>query len=294
MTEAEARQDGALGASSEPTHIGSIVAVAASWVVSVVFLKWCVAGPPFQSEDSPVLLAAMRAALGLLVISIVRLRPAAVAVAWVLSLAIATHGAAHWLMTRHLFPYAAWEVIVPAAYAVFLPIAIWATPDHRRVSLSLMKERPSSPAVTVPRRTTGSMPAIAEPYGAGLANKVADALERGQSVVYGHADYCGTGLRYVDGHYVYDDVWDGELACLRQQPPSYERALAVFPDRAGFVSWLAEQCDQSLSGRDRKDSLYWNNQRLTRTRLERAVEVARVTGNFAVAPSPPVRPQSYR
>jgi hypothetical protein len=293
MSEAEARQDGVLGARSEPTHMGSIAAVAASWVVSVVFLKWCVAGPPFQSEDSPVLLAAMRAALGLLVISIVRLRPAAVAVAWVLSLAIAAHGVVHWLTTRHLFPYAAWEVIVPAVYAVFLPIAIWATPDHRRVSLSLVKERPT-PAAGVPRRTTGSIPAIAEPYGAGLANKVADALERGQSVVYGHADYCGTGLRYVGGRYVYDDVWDGELACLREQPPTSERALAAFSDRPAFVTWLAEQCDQSLSGRDHKDPFYWNNQRLTRTRLERAVEVARVTGNFAVAPSPSARSQPYR
>jgi hypothetical protein len=294
MTEAEARQDGVLGVRSEPTHIGSIVAVAASWVVAVVFLKWCVAGPPFQSEDSQVLLVAMRAALGLLVISIVRLRPAAVAVAWVLSLAIAAHGGVHWLTTGHLSPYAAWEVIVPAVYAVFLPIAIWATPDNRRVSLSLIKERPPAPVVALPRRTTGSIPAIAEPYGAGLANKVADALERGQSVVYGHADYCGTGLRYVDGHYVYDDVWDGELACLRQQPVAYERALAVFPARAAFVAWLAEQCDQSLSGRDCREQFYRNNQRLTRTRLERAVEVARVTGNFAVAPAPPARSQPSR
>ena len=296
MSEAEARQDGVLGASSEPTHVGSIVAVAASWVVAVVFLKWCVGGPPFQSDDSPVLLAAMRAALGLLVISIVRLRPAAVAVAWLLSLGIAAHGGVHWLSTGHFFPYAAWEVIIPAAYAVFLPIAIWTTPDRHRVSLSLVKERVAPVSAALPRRTTGSIPAIAEPYGTGLANKVADALERGQSVLYGHGDYCGTGLRYVEGRYVYDDVWEGELACLRQRPPTCERALAVFPDRAAFVGWLAEQCDQSLSGRDQKDQFFWNNQRLTRSRLERAVEVARVTGSFAVAPSSAsfVRPQPHR
>jgi hypothetical protein len=295
MTEAEARHDGVMGAKGEPTHIGSMVAVAASWVVAVVFIKWCVAGPPFQTEESPVLLAAMRAALGLLVISIVRLRPAAVAVAWVLSMAIAVHGGLHWLTTRHLFPYAAWEVIVPAAYAVFLPIAIWATPERRRVTLTGIKdEKPSpSPIPSATRRTTGSIPAIAEPYGIGLANKVADLLVRGQSVLYGHPDYCGTGLRYVQGRFLYDDVWEGELASLRQQPPTSERALAAFPDRASFVTWLSEQCDQSLSGRDRADPFYWNNQRLTRSRLERAVEVARVTGDFAVAPSSP-RPQPQR
>src|SRR4051812_17874617 len=112
MTEAHARHDGVMGASSEPTHAWSMAAVAASWVVAVVFIKWCVAGPPIQSEGSPVLLAATRAALGLLVISIVRLRPAAVAVSWVLSVAIAAHAGVHWLSTGHLFPYAPWEVVV--------------------------------------------------------------------------------------------------------------------------------------------------------------------------------------
>jgi hypothetical protein len=141
------------------------------------------------------------------------------------------------------------------------------------------------------RRTTGSMPAIAEPYGVGLANKVADLLERGQPVVYGHADYCGTGLRHVEGRYLYDEVWEGELACLRSKPPSYDKALAMFTDRASFVSWLSQQCDQSLSGRDRTDPYYWNNQRITRTRLERAVEVARVTGDFAVVPPRVPQPQ---
>jgi hypothetical protein len=294
MTEAQARQDGGvMGGRSEPTHIGSVFAVAASWVVAVVFIKWCVAGPPFQSEDSPVLLAAMRAALGLLVISIVRLRPAAVAVAWVLSLAIAVHGGLHWLTTRHLFPYAAWEVIVPAAYVVFLPIAIWATPDRQRMRESIVSMRPApAPAVSAaPRRTTGSMPAIAEPYGVGLAKKVADLLERGQAVLYSHADFCGTGLRYVDGRFVYDEVWEGELSCLRHRPPAFDRALAVFPGRVSFVEWLSRQCDQSLSGRDREDPLYWNNQRITRTRLERAVEVARVTGDFAVVGHPQIRSQ---
>jgi hypothetical protein len=295
MTEARARHEGGvMSGGGEETHIGSILTAAASWVVAVVFIKWCVAGPPFQSEDSPaVLLAAMRAALGLLVISIVRLRPAAVAVAWLLSLAIAGHGGLHWLTTGRPFPYGAWEVLIPAAYVVFLPLAIWATPERRRaVAKAVVSER-APVAPTQPRRTTGSMPAIAEPYGAGLANKVADLLERGQSIVYGHADYCGTGLRYLAGRFVYDEVWNGELACLRQQPPTFDKALKVFGDRAAFVAWLAQQCDQSLSGRDRQDPYFWNNQRLTRTRLERAVEVARVTGDFAVVTgAAPARPQA--
>jgi hypothetical protein len=294
MTEARARHEGGImSGGGEDTHIGSILTAAASWVVAVVFIKWCVAGPPFQSDDSPaVLLAAMRAALGLLVISIVRLRPASVAVAWLLSLGIAGHGGLHWLTTGRPFPYAAWEVLIPAAYVLFIPLTIWATPERRRAAKAPAIER--APAAATPRRTTGSMPAIAEPYGAGLANKVADLLERGQSIVYGHSDYCGTGLRYVGGRFVYDEVWNGELSCLRQQPPALDRALQLFGDRATFVAWLAQQCDQSLSGRDRQDPYFWNNQRITRTRLERAVEVARVTGDFAVVtgPAPPARPQA--
>jgi hypothetical protein len=292
MTEAQARHDGVMGTSSEPTHIGSIAAVAASWVVAVVFIKWCVAGPPFPAEGSPVLLAAMRAALGLLVIAIVRLRPVAIALAWVLSVAIAAHAGLHWLTVGHLHPYAGWELLVTAAYALFLPVAIWVTPEKRRVRpVAAVPERP---AAAPQRRTTGSMPAIAEPYGVGLANKVADLLERGQAVVYGHSEYCGTGLRYIDGRFVYDEVWEGELACLRHQPPGYDRAMSLFTDRPSFVAWLAEQCDQSLSGRDRPDPFYWNNQRITRTRLERAVEVARVTGDFAVVGGATARVQPQR
>jgi hypothetical protein len=184
-------------------------------------------------------------------------------------------------------------LLVTAAYALFLPVAIWVTPEKRRVRPAAAV--PERPAAAPQRRTTGSMPAIAEPYGVGLANKVADLLERGQAVVYGHAEYCGTGLRYVDGRFVYDEVRDGELACLRHQPAAYDQALALFTDRPSFVTWLAEQCDQSLSGRDRPDPFYWNNQRITRTRLERAVEVARVTGDFAVVGgSPSQRMQPLR
>jgi|tagenome__1003787_1003787.scaffolds.fasta_scaffold20754497_2 hypothetical protein len=295
MTEAQARQDGVMGGGGEATHIGSILSVASTWVVAVVFVKWCLAGPPFHMDDAPVLLAAMRAAFGLLVVSIVRLRPAAVAVAWVVALVIATFGGLHWLSTGHAYPYASWEILVPAAYAIFLPIAIWLTPERRRPHKVLAAARPAPAQVHVEtRRTTGSVPAIAEPYGTGLANKVADLLERGQAIVYGHPDYCGTGLRHINGRYVYDEVYEGELACLRQRPLGFDRALAVFNDRPSFVAWLAQQCDQSLSGRDRADPFFWNNQRITRTRLERAVEVARVTGDFAVIPSPTIRPQPQR
>jgi hypothetical protein len=219
-----------------------------------------------------------------------------VAFAWLFSLVIAFHGGLHWLTTGHAVPYASWEVLVPATYAVLLPLAIWITPERRRlVKVPAAPRRPTPLAVAEPRRTTGSMPAIAEPYGVGLANKVADLLERGQSVTYGHEDYCGAGLRYVSGQYVYDEVWNGELACMREQPPALDRALSVFADRPSFVAWLSKQCDQSLSGRDRPDPFFWNNQRITRTRLERAVEVARVTGDFAVVGSSgSPRPQPHR
>jgi hypothetical protein len=283
MTDAQVRPDGPTSAMDELNHIGSVLTIVASWIVAVVFIKWCLAGPPVPAGGAPLLLAAVRALLGLLVIAIVRLRPAAVLVAWMLSLVIALHASALWWQQGSPVPYALWEVIITAGYVVFIPIAIWATPQLRRLTTPV--RRPVEP-----RRTTSpSRPIATEPYGPGLANKVADLLERGQSILYVHKEYCGTGMRFLDGKFVYDDVVDGELSCMRTKPPTIGRALAVFPDRASFVTWLAGQCDQSLSGRDREDPWYWNNQRITRTRLERAVEVARVTGEFQLmTPGPPI------
>jgi hypothetical protein len=294
MGQAQVRPDHPVGVVGDPNYVGSLATVVASWVTAVVFIKWCVAGPPFGAAiSSPVLLAAMRALLGLLVIAIVRMRPAAVVVAWAVSLAIAVHGGMHWVMTGHSSPYAIWEIVIPAAYVIFLPVNMWMRPDWLR------GQRPRSVTLSPvePRRSQvlSTRPVGAEPYGTGLANKVADLLERGTAVIqHGTKEYGGTGLRYVDGKYVYDDVFDGELACLRKSPPAFDRALAVFSSREAFTSWLALQSDQSLSGRDLPDPFFWNNQRITRGRLEQLVTVARVTGQFDVLPVPATSPGVQR
>jgi hypothetical protein len=104
-------------------------------------------------------------------------------------------------------------------------------------------------------------------FGRVMANRIADVLEKGETIVQGQKDVCGTGLAYIDGRFVYDDMRDGQLACLNTSPPSFDQSLAVFSDRNAFVAWLAGQSDQSLSGkRDHRDP--WSRtQRITMSRL---------------------------
>src|SRR4051812_20492310 len=82
MTEAELTQQGggisgAAEASFFPTGAG-----VSSGIGAPVFMVGVAAGPPFAADVSPMLQALVRALLGVLVIAVVRLRPAAVAVAW--------------------------------------------------------------------------------------------------------------------------------------------------------------------------------------------------------------------
>ena len=98
------------------------------------------------------------------------------------------------------------------------------------------------------------------PFGVELASAVADALDRGVRVTYEHRDYCGMGLERSGDEYHYGEVFDG-----------YLRGDRVFLNRAAFVSWLAEQSDESLSGREGALPFEWDNQRITRARLLEAV-----------------------
>ncbi len=95
----------------------------------------------------------------------------------------------------------------------------------------------------------------ATPYGRALAEKVADALDRGVSVAFSHRDYCGMGLVKAPAGYVYGTFYDGS--------PEPEQTFAT---RDAFVTWLAAQSDARLSGRADGPFL-WQNQRLTRARL---------------------------
>jgi hypothetical protein len=98
------------------------------------------------------------------------------------------------------------------------------------------------------------------PFGAALANAVADALDGGVAVTYTHRDYCGMGLCRTGADYEYGPVYDGLL---------YDGVK--FPTRAAFVAWLAAQSDASLAGREDPSPFNWDNQRITRARLTEAI-----------------------
>lgn len=103
-----------------------------------------------------------------------------------------------------------------------------------------------------------------------MASLVADRLERGDVLAYGHRDYCGVGLRFVDSEYLYDLVVDGELpstAELKQLniAPGSERR--VFSTKTAFIEWLAPLTDHDLSGQGLRPERFVNNQRITRRRL---------------------------
>ena len=95
------------------------------------------------------------------------------------------------------------------------------------------------------------------PYGAALAGQVAAALRNGRSLGHSHRDYCGMGLDHRDGQFRYGSLWDGFLEPKR-----------TFADEAAFVQWLAAQSDYTLAGLESKDPWAWDNQTVTRRRLE--------------------------
>lgn len=110
------------------------------------------------------------------------------------------------------------------------------------------------------------------PYGTTLASVVADRLRQGDILAYGHRDYCGMGLRFADGQFIYGEVSDGELPTdleiskWKEIPVGWERL--VFHSRSEFIEWLARQSDDTLSGKELKDQWLAGNQRITRNRLE--------------------------
>lgn len=111
-----------------------------------------------------------------------------------------------------------------------------------------------------------------EAYGRELAEAVASRLERGDSLAYGHRDYCGTGLRFADGEFICGEVSDGELLTSKELktwsdiPNKFEHI--TFSQRHEFIEWLAAQSDVSLHGADLRAPQLVGNQRLTLQRLE--------------------------
>lgn len=92
--------------------------------------------------------------------------------------------------------------------------------------------------------------------GRDLADKVAKRMLLKCDLMYDHRDYCGTGLTWEDGKFIYGKVYEGQL----REP------MKMFDKEEEFVAWLAEQSDESLSGHD-EDIFYRDNQRLTIGRL---------------------------
>ena len=103
-------------------------------------------------------------------------------------------------------------------------------------------------------------------YGPALAEQVAASLLAGHTVVSYHRDYCGMGLAYKDGVFLYGEVWDGQLQSWNTHE-NRAASLLTFQDRAAFVAWLSQQSDATLSRREMADSFYWNNQPITQQRL---------------------------
>lgn len=95
------------------------------------------------------------------------------------------------------------------------------------------------------------------PLGVELATKVADALMHG-SIGHSHRDFCGMGLEYSNGQYIYGALWDGGM----------DKPEQSFTSRQAFIDWLSIQSNASLANIQTEDTFYWGNQVITRERLE--------------------------
>ena len=110
-----------------------------------------------------------------------------------------------------------------------------------------------------------------EPIGLELAERVASKLvtDRGRrGIWYTHRDYCGHGLVFLE-----------EKICLVEYSDGFPKEGSILNSwgtKSGFVNWLKDQSDHSLSGADEKEKEIYtnnpftlNNQRITRKRLKR-------------------------
>jgi hypothetical protein len=260
MTEAEVGYQQAAGAGN-PRYVSSAVAVAANWVIAGVFLFWAIMGPPVDVGTSPIIHALARGLLGILVVALVRARPVSSGVAWFLCICLAALGGYDLLTKGTPAPLALWELVLTAAYSVVFPVAIWQT----SIQTAEQTRATRAPSAGEPRMTPTSI--TTPTFGRLMANRIADLLEKGETIVQGQKEFYGTGLAFVDGRFVYDDMREGRLACLNQTPPAFDQALAIFSDRAAFVAWLAGQSDESLSGKREHRDPWSKTQRITMSRL---------------------------
>lgn len=93
-------------------------------------------------------------------------------------------------------------------------------------------------------------------FGERLANLVADELQTGAVLAYGHRDYCGMGMKVnEDQHFLYAEIYDGDFIAPR-----------IFKTRDVFVSWLSVQSTASMSRLD-DDVFFQGNQVIIKKRL---------------------------
>lgn len=100
------------------------------------------------------------------------------------------------------------------------------------------------------------------PFGPTLAGQVAGALFQGRRLLYSHRDYCGMGFIYRANALCYGEIWDGDFIAKPQR---------AFHTQEEFVGWLAQQSNYSLAGLENDDPWTWDNQTITRQRLEEFV-----------------------
>ena len=105
-------------------------------------------------------------------------------------------------------------------------------------------------------------------YGEPLARKVARKLTANPGgLFHSHRDYCGIGLYFFKGQFTLGEVNDG----MGPHP-----IMLTFENRDEFITWLANQSDQSMSlfaaVKDNNVSFKFNNQTVTKTRLSYFLE----------------------
>lgn len=108
-------------------------------------------------------------------------------------------------------------------------------------------------------------------YGQEFAKQVYAYLNCHRVIRYHHMGYCGTGFVLHDDKILYThfDEWDlysrGEIY---KEGGEYIGIIKSFFSGEEFINWLAQQSDESLSGKESADNWYIDNQRITRQRLE--------------------------
>jgi hypothetical protein len=115
------------------------------------------------------------------------------------------------------------------------------------VRLSRSQKITLHPAAVLQPANNSSIPVEAD-----LANAVADCLDAGNDLAYGHPYYCGMGLIKYGENYVYASVQDGEVTTPKYGKAFYEdverERAKVFGSRGALVEWLSVQTNSSLYG----------------------------------------------